>query len=1289
MSIFFLYIYNFFSKHKIIFISFIILLFSFIIFFASKIELEEDLTKFIPKDKKLEKLNILKNSKILEKLVINISLSDTTANSNPDKLIQFANEFSSIIKSSSSNKYIKDITLKVSQDTMLEVYNSFYNNIPIFLNDDDYKKIDTLISDSAIKKSVSNIYNNLISPTGLITKNSLLRDPLGITFIALKKLNNLMIDNNFTSYDGYIITKNKKNLLVIITPLYPSAETSKNAELIDEIDNTINILTVKSNNTINAEYYGAAAAAVCNAHQIKKDSLITTSIALLVILILVSFFFKSKRTIFFISLPIIFGAGFSLAILYLIKTKISAISLGAGSIILGISIDYSLHVLNHYRITRNPKDIIKDLATPLLIGSTTTIGAFFALLFTKSETLHDFGMFAGFSLLGAVLFCLIISPHIIHLTKKKNVETTTIPIIDKLSSFRFGSNRLIFFIILILTVVFYFTSQNVSFEGDMMNMNYSSEKLKHAEENLNKISNLSLKSVYVLSEGKNLDEALNVNDKNVEKLDSLKAHNIIKDYTSPGNFLLSEKKQNERIKKWNNYWSEEKKEKVKNLLITYSEPYKFKSSAFNQFYTLLDKNYEPINISEFNNIKNLFLSDYIIEDSTGINVISIIKVQQENRKDVFSFYKDNKNVSVLDKQYFTILFIDIIQSDFNLILWLSSLLVLGFLIFSFGRLELGILSFLPMLISWIWILGIMGLFGFKFNIVNIIVSTFIFGLCDDYAIFMMDGLLQKHKYGKGHLDSYKTSIVFSALVTIIGIGVLIFAKHPALKSIAAITIIGMLIAVFMTFTIIPRIFKWMTYVNGKKRLVPATLFKMIYSLIFYSYFWIAGFLVFISANTILLILPVSKKKRKYIYHLMIMYATRSTMYVMFLVKKKIINFKSSNFKKPVLIICNHQSHIDIPLSLMFIPKLIVLTQDWVWNSKAIGKLVKKADFYPVSQGLENLMEKLQEKVDDGYSIFIFPEGSRSESMKIQRFHKGAFYLAEKLNLDIIPMVMHGTGDYIKKGELLPKRSKITVKFLDRISINDTSFGTNYTERTKIIGRYFKNEYEKLKKEHYDPAYYKYKLINNYLYRGPVLEWYLKIKLKFEKNYKVFNDLVPENCEIIDIGCGYGFLTYMLSFLSPKRKITGIDYDQEKINVANNCSEKTNLINFICDDITEYPINEADVYILSDVIHYLLKDKQEELLVRCMNNLKNDGIIIIRDANKSLKKKQAGTYFTEFFSTNIGFNKTTNKLEFMSADDIISIASKNNYNVHIYDNSILTSNIFYIIKKNKSNQLGNG
>ena len=65
------------------------------------------------------------------------------------------------------------------------------------------------------------------------------------------------------------------------------------------------------------------------------------------------------------------------------------------------------------------------------------------------------------------------------------------------------------------------------------------------------------------------------------------------------------------------------------------------------------------------------------------------------------------------------------------------------------------------------ILGLMGIFGIKFNIINIIVSTLIFGLGDDYSIFIMDGLLQEYRTGSKNLSSFKSSILLSAITTLL------------------------------------------------------------------------------------------------------------------------------------------------------------------------------------------------------------------------------------------------------------------------------------------------------------------------------------------------------------------------------------------------------------------------------------------------------------------------------------------------------------------------------------------
>ena len=180
---------------------------------------------------------------------------------------------------------------------------------------------------------------------------------------------------------------------------------------------------------------------------------------------------------------------------------------------------------------------------------------------------------------------------------------------------------------------------------------------------------------------------------------------------------------------------------------------------------------------------------------------------------------------------------------------------------------------------------------------------------------------------------------------------------------------------------------------------------------------------------------------------------------------------------------------------------------------------------------------------------------------------------------------------------------------------------------------------------------------------------------------MFNRYIPRDASIVDIGCGYGMMSYMLGFISEKRNILGIDYDNDKIELANNCISKNDRINFVSADAITLSYAPADVFILSDVLHYLPEEKQEQLLVTCMQHLNPSGVILIRDADKDLKKRHLGTRYTEFFSTHFGFNKAIHKkLFFFSGKKIIEVANRHGMQVEIIDNTRLTSNLFYILKR---------
>ena len=120
------------------------------------------------------------------------------------------------------------------------------------------------------------------------------------------------------------------------------------------------------------------------------------------------------------------------------------------------------------------------------------------------------------------------------------------------------------------------------------------------------------------------------------------------------------------------------------------------------------------------------------------------------------------------------------------------------------------------------------------------------------------------------------------------------------------------------------------------------------------------------------------------------------------------NPPGETFEKPALIISNHQAHIDLAAIIALTPKLIILTKDWVWHNPFYGLVIRYADYFPIGE-TEQMIDNIRTMVDKGYSIMVFPEGSRSPDCRIQRFHRGAFYIAEQINLDIVPVFISGFG----------------------------------------------------------------------------------------------------------------------------------------------------------------------------------------------------------------------------------------------------------------------------------------
>ena len=1288
MASIFLFIYNFFTKRPVLFRIGVVAVCLLVVFYAVQIRFEEDITRFIPKGKEVEEINeVFKNLNLKDRLVIEVSQNDSSRVSDPSKIISVADTFVGRLNEGYKD-YISKTFYTVSEASYSEVYDYIINNLPIFLEEKDYVKIDSLTAEATIDSTICRDSANLTRPTGFIFKKFIISDPLQIGVLAAKRLQSLQVTQNYEIVDNHLLSKDHKHLIIYINPSHPASETSKNGKLIDGLDELIAKLA-KSVPSVNITYYGSPAVSVCNARQIKADTMLTLTIAIIVIVLFISFAFRKKFISIAIVIPVIFGIVFSLAVMYLIKGQISAMAIGAGSIVFGIGLSYSLHLFNHYKHTQSVTDVIKDLTNPMTIGSFTTIAGFLSLLFVSSEALQDFGLLSALSLLGTILFCLIVMPHFLKPSKgdihQHHEDFAFFRFIDKISTYKFEGNYWIIILVVIISIVFWFTSKKTSFDSDMMNLNYTTEKLKNAESKLNQIIGDSIvKPVFLVTTGTTLDKALHNQAIMEASLDSLKQVGLIQRYASPRCILIATDEQRIRINRWQHYWTTERKDSLKKQLVETGMKHNFKENAFSSFLKLLDKPYHTVNVLEQTQLQSLLKDDWINTTAKRVMVISFANLRQTDKDFVYNKLAKINNTVVFDKQYFAKKFINILNVDFNFVLYTCSLLVFITMLLSYGRLELTIMTFLPMAISFLWILGIMGLFNIKFNIINIIISTFIFGLGDDFSIFIQDGLLQEYRTGKSLLSSHKSAIFLSAFTTIVGVGVLIFAKHPALRSIATISIIGMLSVVLISYTVQPLLFKIFVSGRTRKKKFPFT-FKSFFLTIFaFTYFVSGCFTLSTIGITIFWGLPLSKRKKKLIYHWVLQKFPKSLVYIMFNTKKNIINIHHEDFSKPAIIIANHQSFLDILVMLMINPRSIMVTNKWVWNSPFFGRVVKLGGFFPVEKGVENGIDYFRERIKEGFSIIIFPEGSRQPDCDIKRFHKGAFYLAEQLQVDIVPVVIQGNGDAMTKGDdFYLKNSYLSLKILKRITPDDKSFGDTYQERAKQVKDYFREQYDifKIECSNRSNPYFRYKLIKNYIYKGPVLEWYLRIKLWMERDYEQFHNLIPLRASVVDIGCGYGFMSYMLGFMSEHRVITGIDYDEDKIDVANHCFSKDERFNFICSDALTFSISKSDVFIISDMLHYVPYEQQQQLILRCIENLNSKGMLIIRDGDSSMQQKHRITRLTEVLSTRLfGFNKTIGNLAFTSKEKILNLVAGHNMNVNIINNDKHTSNVIYVTTK---------
>jgi len=145
--------------------------------------------------------------------------------------------------------------------------------------------------------------------------------------------------------------------------------------------------------------------------------------------------------------------------------------------------------------------------------------------------------------------------------------------------------------------------------------------------------------------------------------------------------------------------------------------------------------------------------------------------------------------------------------------------------------------------------------------------------------------------------------------------------------------------------------------------------------------------------------------------------------------------KKEDYPTPCIILVNHQSFFDaFCMGALPIYDVIFAVRAWPFRIPFYGPYMRTAGYLnSENMTYENFLSEAKQRLGQGVSMIIFPEGTRSKNRVLGRFYSGAFKLAMETKTPVVPICLDGTGAFLPKGKSWVRASSISLRTLEPVN----------------------------------------------------------------------------------------------------------------------------------------------------------------------------------------------------------------------------------------------------------------
>lgn len=667
-------------------------------------------------------------------------------------------------------------------------------HLPYVLAESDYRKLGQLISPKSVQQKLKNAFMQLNSPVGIGLEQRFQNDPLGMVFLGLEKLHYLRSEFSMVIEQGYFMSRDGRSCLLLAESKHSLTDSAEAQRIQEHL--TVAYKRVLDE-TVEARVIGTLPHTLANSSTVRRDlqTLLPAATGLLILLLAMTL--RGVRSIVVFTIPFL-AALPAIAITHHIYGRVSGIALGFGIVLLGIGVDFAVHLyLGLTHDSGSLKEKMSYVRKPIIFATLTTTAVFIILHFSAVASHRQMATLAFTGILFAVTFSWLLIPTII--SKKNEISPQLLQkhltVRQPPGAVRKGKIALLVWGMLILFGIC--TWPQLKYNGDLRVLDVPNAQVKKDENFFSKTWGEKTNQLFIITEG-SLGQTLDRNSSVAQFL----LQQGYESFQSFAPLFPGARVRGENLARWQAFWDKNYSD-FEPLFIQNGQRFGFRPIAFEPFLTSLKSKPQPFDAEEIlqGPLQTLFKSmlKRSREESHSNDggkrpyyfALTTVAAEGDKVEALVEQFRDTNGITVIANSEWRKEVERLLRYDIILLSSLAGLVIVCIVALQFKNMLTVVAVLAPVLSA----LSAMSIFCYltkgQLNMMHLIMGIMVIGLSVDYGIFTVCGVDKKINRCRG--NSLK-AVSICAASSLIGFGVLVFAQHPALHALGVTVMVGIGVA---------------------------------------------------------------------------------------------------------------------------------------------------------------------------------------------------------------------------------------------------------------------------------------------------------------------------------------------------------------------------------------------------------------------------------------------------------------------------------------------------------------